>query len=70
MTTRSAILQCRLTAQEKTDFQKAAATQKGSYGYGYRTKTPGEVLRELALEFTKNNFQKVKPLTPPPTTTK
>lgn len=58
MTTRSAILQCRLTEQEKTDFQKAAATQKGRYGY--HIKTPGEVLRELALEFTKKHLPKVE----------
>lgn len=58
MTTRSAILQCRLTEQEKADFQKAVATQKNRYGYG--TKPPGEVLRELALEFTKKHLPKVE----------
>lgn len=59
MTTRSAILQCRLTEHEKLDFQKAATTQKNRYGYG--TKTPSEVLRELALEFTKKHLPEVKP---------
>jgi hypothetical protein len=53
---RTAIVQTRLTEQEKTDFLAAAAAS------GTRSRwnapSPSEVLRELAIEFTKRNLPK------------
>lgn len=54
--TRSAILQVRLTEQERADFIAVAVAQKK----GWYVQNPSGVLRDLVLEFTKKHLHEVK----------